>query len=188
MSLEPDTDDLPAGMVECRVCRVPVPEGEYCGLCGLPLKDHEAKGPDWLRLKAYSASPGEHLLRPNIVSTLFPHLSPSSRMPFLLGLGVLLAALIAATPVPSARRHHHRCRTWASAAVPHLPAGVRRLRRRPDRYLGGDRRTGHRPRRRMGAADGGDDRAAVRRRARRSASPDPASSATVSAYPSEACC
>lgn len=97
MSLEPDTDDLPAGMVECRVCRVPVPEGEYCGLCGLPLKDHEAKGPDWLRLKAYSASPGEHLLRPNIVSTLFPHLSPSSRMPFLLGLGVLLAALIAAT-------------------------------------------------------------------------------------------
>ncbi|MCV7013533.1 zinc ribbon domain-containing protein [Mycolicibacterium madagascariense] len=85
-------------MVECRVCRVPVPDGEYCGLCGLPLKDHQQpQGPDWLRMKAYSASPGEHLLRPNIVSTLFPHLSTQSRVPFLLGLGVLLAALVAAT-------------------------------------------------------------------------------------------
>jgi hypothetical protein len=98
MSTDSDTDDLDPGMVECRVCKVPVPEGEYCGLCGLPLKDHgKANGPDWLRVKAYSASPGENLLKPNIVSTLFPHLSPSSRMPFLLGLGVLLAALIAAT-------------------------------------------------------------------------------------------
>lgn len=98
MSTESETDDIPDGMVECRVCRVPVPDGEYCGLCGLPLKDHgTAKGPDWLRMRAYSASPGEHLLRPNIVSTLFPHLSPRSRVPFLLGLGVLLAALVAAT-------------------------------------------------------------------------------------------
>ena len=98
MSTESETDEIPDGMVECRVCRVPVPDGEYCGLCGLPLKDHgTAKGPDWLRIQAYSASPGEHLLTPNIVSTLFPHLSPRSRVPFLLGLGVLLAALVAAT-------------------------------------------------------------------------------------------
>ncbi|MCW2516426.1 MAG: zinc ribbon protein [Mycobacterium sp.] len=85
------------GLVECPVCRVEVPEGEYCGLCGIPLKEHGRKGPGWLRLKAYSASPGEHLLRPNIVSSLFPHLSPSSRMPFMLGLGAILACLIAAT-------------------------------------------------------------------------------------------
>jgi hypothetical protein len=84
-------------MVECRVCKTEVPEGEYCGLCGIPLDEHDAEGPAWLRISAYSASPGEHLLRPNIVSSLFPHLSPRSRMPFLLGLGVLLAALIAAT-------------------------------------------------------------------------------------------
>jgi hypothetical protein len=84
-------------MVECRVCKTEVPEGEYCGLCGIPLDEHDAEGPAWLRINAYSASPGEHLLRPNIVSSLFPHLSPRSRMPFLLGLGVLLAALIAAT-------------------------------------------------------------------------------------------
>jgi hypothetical protein len=84
-------------MVECRVCKTEVPEGEYCGLCGIPLDEHDAEGPAWLRINAYSASPGEHLLRPNIVSSLFPHLSPRSRTPFLLGLGVLLAALIAAT-------------------------------------------------------------------------------------------
>jgi hypothetical protein len=84
-------------MVECRVCKTEVPEGEYCGLCGIPLDEHDAEGPAWLRINAYSASPGEHLLRPNIVSSLFPHLSPRSRMPFLLGLGVLLVALIAAT-------------------------------------------------------------------------------------------
>jgi hypothetical protein len=98
MSTESETTDPTPGMVECRVCRTEVPEGEYCGLCGIPLEDHQRpQGPDWLRLKAYSASPGEHLLRPSIVSTLFPHLSPRSRMPFLLGLGVLFACLIAAT-------------------------------------------------------------------------------------------
>jgi hypothetical protein len=97
LSTEPETDDPTPGMVECRVCKTEVPEGEYCGLCGIPLDEHDAEGPTWLRINAYSASPGEHLLRPNIVSSLFPHLSPRSRTPFLLGLGVLLAALIAAT-------------------------------------------------------------------------------------------
>jgi hypothetical protein len=82
-------------MVECPVCQTEVPEGEFCGLCGIPLKDHGASGPGWLRITAYSASPGEHLLRPNIVSSLFPHLSPSSRMPFLVGLIVIVLALLA---------------------------------------------------------------------------------------------
>lgn len=95
MSTEPETDDLTPGMVECPVCRVEVPEGEFCGLCGLPLSEHGAKGPGWLRLRAYSASPGEHLLTPNIVSTLFPHLSPRSRLPFLAGLGLIFVALVA---------------------------------------------------------------------------------------------
>lgn len=93
MSTEPDTTEPTPGMVECQVCRVPVPEGEYCGLCGIPLSEHGGKGPGWLRASAYSASPGEHLLRPNIVSSLFPHLSPSSRLPFLLGLVLIVAAL-----------------------------------------------------------------------------------------------
>ena len=50
-----------------------------------------------MRIKAFSASPGEHLLTPNIASSLFPHLPPASRIAFLLGLGLLLVALIAAT-------------------------------------------------------------------------------------------
>lgn len=95
MSTEPETDDPTPGMVECRVCRTEVPKGEFCGLCGIPLEEHRADGPGWLRAKAYSASPGEHLLRPNIVSSLFPHLSPSSRMPFLVGLGLIVVALLA---------------------------------------------------------------------------------------------
>lgn len=95
MSTEPETDDPTPGMVVCRVCKIEVPEGEFCGYCGIPLSEHRADGPGWLRAKAYSASPGEHLLRPNIVSSLFPHLSPSSRMPFLVGLGVIVLALLA---------------------------------------------------------------------------------------------
>ena len=95
MSTQPDTDGPTPGMVECRVCKTEVPEGEYCGLCGIPLSEHRTDGPGWLRAKAYSASPGEHLFRPNIVSSLFPHLSPGSRMPFLVGLGVILVALVA---------------------------------------------------------------------------------------------
>jgi hypothetical protein len=84
-------------MVVCPVCRIDVPRGEYCGLCGLPLSEHGAKGPGWLRIGAYSASPGEHLLAPNLVSTLFPHLSPRSRLPFLLGLLLIVAALVTTT-------------------------------------------------------------------------------------------
>ncbi|TPG34431.1 zinc ribbon domain-containing protein [Mycolicibacterium hodleri] len=97
MSTEAETDGPTPGLVECPVCQTEVPEGEFCGLCGLTLKDHGTSGPGWLRIKAYSASPGEHLLTPNIVSSLFPRLSPGSRKAFLLGLGVLLAALVAAT-------------------------------------------------------------------------------------------
>ena len=97
MSTEPETDEHPPGLVECRACQTEVPEGEYCGRCGMPLQGHDANRCDWLRLKAYSASPGERLLRPNIVSSLFPHLPPSSRMAFRMGLGVLLAALFLAT-------------------------------------------------------------------------------------------
>ena len=95
MSTDAETTEPTPGMVECKICRVPVPDGKYCGLCGIPLSEHGGKGPGWLRASAYSASPGEHLLRPNIVSSLFPHLSPSSRLPFLLGLLLIVAALFA---------------------------------------------------------------------------------------------
>ena len=83
-------------MVECPVCQIDVPAGEYCGLCGVPLAEH-GQGPALAAVRAYSASPGEHLLKPTLVSSLFPHLPPRSRMLFLMGLVLLLAALIATT-------------------------------------------------------------------------------------------
>jgi len=83
--------------MECGVCQLAVPAGEFCGLCGGHLKDHPRNGPEWLRFRAFSASPGEHLLTPNIVSTLFPHLPPRSRLPFLIGLVLVLVTLLAAT-------------------------------------------------------------------------------------------
>ena len=82
---------------ECPKCEMDVPDGEFCGWCGSSLDDTARRGPQWLRLHRFSAAPGEHLLRPNLVSSLFPHLPPASRRVFLIGLGLIAAALIAAT-------------------------------------------------------------------------------------------
>lgn len=86
------------GMVECPVCQVDVPAGVYCGLCGVPLAEHKSgDGPHWLRARAFSAAPGQRLLSPALTSSLFPHLPPRSRQVFLMGLGLLGAALTVAT-------------------------------------------------------------------------------------------
>ncbi|WP_197383644.1 zinc ribbon domain-containing protein [Mycolicibacterium mengxianglii] len=86
------------GMVECPVCQVDVPAGEYCGLCGMPLDEHRSgDGPHWLRARAFSAASGQRLLAPALTSSLFPHLPPRSRKVFLMALGLLVAALIVAT-------------------------------------------------------------------------------------------
>ncbi|MGU3502377.1 zinc ribbon domain-containing protein [Mycobacterium sp. C31M] len=86
------------GMVECPICKVDVPAGEYCGLCGVPLAEHRAgDGPHWLRASAFSAAPGQKLLTPALTSSLFPHLSPRSRKVFLMGLALLTVALTVAT-------------------------------------------------------------------------------------------
>lgn len=88
----------PAGMVECAVCEIDVPAGEYCGHCGVPLGEHKAgDGPHWLRARAFSAAPGQRLATPALTSSLFPHLTPRSRKVFRMGLGLLAAALAAAT-------------------------------------------------------------------------------------------
>jgi hypothetical protein len=42
----------------------------------------------------YAAAPGEHVLQPSIVSSMFPHLPNGSQGPFRIGLGLVLAALI----------------------------------------------------------------------------------------------
>ncbi|MGB3480940.1 MAG: zinc ribbon domain-containing protein [Mycobacterium sp.] len=86
------------GMVECGVCQIDVPAGEYCGLCGVPLAEHRSgDGPHWLRARAFSAASGQRLFSPALTSSLFPHLAPRSRKVFLIGLALLAVALTIAT-------------------------------------------------------------------------------------------
>ncbi|HYZ69859.1 MAG TPA: zinc ribbon domain-containing protein [Mycobacterium sp.] len=80
---------------ECRICKTDVPAGEYCGLCGCHLTPRPGEGPDWLRIKDFGAAPDEHLLKPSLASSLFPHLPARSRTVFRIGLAVVLVALIA---------------------------------------------------------------------------------------------
>ncbi|WP_066903978.1 hypothetical protein [Mycolicibacterium houstonense] len=88
-----DNEDVPT--TECRVCKIDVPDGKYCGYCGVPLDKESADGPEWLRLGASCVAPEEHLLRPSITTSLFPHLSHRSRTPFRIAMLVLLAGLVA---------------------------------------------------------------------------------------------
>lgn len=89
------TNEEPLPTMECRICQIDVPAGEYCGLCGCHLTPRPGEGPDWLRMRDFGAAPGEHLLQPSVASSLFPHLPPRSRTVFRVGLVVVLVALIA---------------------------------------------------------------------------------------------
>ncbi len=88
------TNDDAVPVTECRICKTDVPDGEYCGLCGCHLTPRRGEGPDWLRIRDFGAAPDEHLLKPSLASSLFPHLPPRSRMVFRIGLAVVLVALV----------------------------------------------------------------------------------------------
>src|ERR1700751_3173679 len=79
----------------CSVCEIDVPAGAFCGFCGSHLVPQRGDGPAWLRLRAFGAAPGEHVLLPSVASSLFPHVHDRSRAPFRLGLILLLGALVA---------------------------------------------------------------------------------------------
>ena len=79
----------------CQVCEIDVPAGAFCGYCGSHLASRRGDGPPWLRLRAYSAAAGEHVLRPSVTSTLFPHLHHRAQGPFRVGLIILVIALLA---------------------------------------------------------------------------------------------
>jgi hypothetical protein len=76
------------------VCGTVVPLGAFCGACGAHLSPQRANGPDWLRIRAYGAAQGEHLLRVSVISSLFPHLPHRSRTTFRVGLAALVTVLI----------------------------------------------------------------------------------------------
>ncbi len=82
--------------VRCPSCRHHVPVGVFCGRCGGYLNPQRGDGPEWLRPRAFCAAPGEHVLRPAVASSLFPHLSGLSRAPFTAGLALMLAMMAVA--------------------------------------------------------------------------------------------
>ncbi|MGV0808103.1 zinc ribbon domain-containing protein [Mycolicibacterium setense] len=86
--------DAPVPAIECRVCGTVIPAGTFCGRCGAYLKPSRG-GLGWLRTTAYCAGRNEHLLRPSVVSSLFPQLPRHSRTPFRLAVGLLLIAVLA---------------------------------------------------------------------------------------------
>jgi hypothetical protein len=90
----PDQPTPAAPMMVCRVCETEVPTGAFCGFCGAHMFAHPGAGPDWLRLRAYTAASGEHVLRLSAVSTLFPHLPHRSRAAFRVGLAGLAVVLL----------------------------------------------------------------------------------------------
>ena len=78
------------------MCDVDVPLGAFCGNCGATLAP--GRWPDSLRFSAYASAPGEAVLRPAVVSTLFPRLPRRSRTAFrvaVIGLAVLITATAA---------------------------------------------------------------------------------------------
>jgi RNA polymerase subunit RPABC4/transcription elongation factor Spt4 len=85
----------PGTLEPCPHCGELVPAGAFCGHCGAALAEVEAGRS---RLHAYAAAPHEHVLRPAVVSTLFPHLPRRHAHTFqlVLAAGVLLIVLLAA--------------------------------------------------------------------------------------------
>jgi hypothetical protein len=95
MSTEPlSQGGQPTPSVACRVCGTVVPLGAFCGFCGAHLAQQRGNGPDWLRVRAFAAAPGEHLLQVSAVSSLFPHLPHRSRAAFRVGLAALVVVLV----------------------------------------------------------------------------------------------
>jgi RsiW-degrading membrane proteinase PrsW (M82 family) len=94
MMTTPDsgTDVAMPPIVTCSRCGDDVPDGAFCGACGAHLYELETHGN--LRSHAFALAPGEHLLQPSFVSTLFPQLPHRARAPFRIGAAVLLVALI----------------------------------------------------------------------------------------------
>lgn len=91
-----------AAVSVCPTCHREVPAANYCGLCGGALDATSGVG-QWLRARTFGACPSEGVLRPSLASSLFPHLPQRSRLPFRIGLAMLVAALavFAALRIPA---------------------------------------------------------------------------------------
>lgn len=94
MTQQPGAGTRGYEFAQCPHCGEQVPAGAFCGNCGEVLAEPGSPG----RMHAYAASPGEHVLRPALISTLFPHLAHRHAHLFreAFGVGVLIVILLAA--------------------------------------------------------------------------------------------
>src|SRR4051812_39654881 len=82
------------GTTSCPVCGKRVAAGSFCASCGARLSPQRGGWAESLRMREYAATPGEHVLRLSVVSTLFPRLPSRCVSAFRLGLAALLAVLV----------------------------------------------------------------------------------------------
>lgn len=92
---QPPVGDGGVATMPCGACGTEVPTAAYCAACGAQLAEPPAAGRDRLRMGAYAAAPGEHVVRLSVASSLFPHLPHRSRTAFRVGLAALFLLLIA---------------------------------------------------------------------------------------------
>jgi hypothetical protein len=79
--------------MQCRGCGFDVPSGNFCGRCGLHATEDRSERRRWLRPATFGAAPNEKVLRPYLLSALFPHLPNRSRRPFRWTLVIATVAL-----------------------------------------------------------------------------------------------
>ncbi len=77
----------------CAGCGSTVPAGMFCGCCGAEL-DRPGDRLHLLRPRVFVVAPGEHVAMPTIMSSVFPHLPKASRVPFRIGMALLLIGLV----------------------------------------------------------------------------------------------
>ncbi|MGH2808522.1 MAG: hypothetical protein ACRDKT_14740 [Actinomycetota bacterium] len=77
-------------MIECPTCHNQVPEGTYCVVCGSRLGEGAGA-----RRKEFSAAPGQSVLRPAPMSTIFPQLPNDEMRNFYTALGIGVAVMVA---------------------------------------------------------------------------------------------
>ena len=95
MNTEPASDGGQAmAIMTCPVCGKRVAAGAFCARCGAGLSSQNGDSPEWLRIRAYAAARGEHVLRLSVVSSLLPRLPHRWVTGFRVGLTALLLALV----------------------------------------------------------------------------------------------
>ena len=86
------TELAPLALTECVHCGAAVPAAEFCGSCGAHLV--YARGNLARRHDAYAPFPEEPVVRLSVTTSLFPHLSRSSKLLFRGVIGVIVALLV----------------------------------------------------------------------------------------------